>query len=169
MAKATGPLYGVHFRRRREGKTDYSKRLALIKSGKHRLVVRKTNKFILAQITSWSEKGDLTLASVTSKALDAFGFAGKSNTPSAYLTGLLCGIKAKAKGVGEIVLDVGLHSPTKGSLLFAVVKGASDSGLKVNFGQEKMPSEERMSGKHLKAELQEKFSQAKQKIMNAKV
>ncbi len=165
MAKATGPLYGVHFRRRREGKTDYAKRLALLKSGKPRLVVRKTNRFIAAQITAWGEAGDNTLASVTSKALAAFGFNGKANTPSAYLTGLLCGVKAKAKGVSEIVLDTGLHSPTKGSVLFAVLKGAVDAGLKANFGEEKMPSEERTSGKHLSAEVEQKFAQAKQKIL----
>ncbi|MEM4255299.1 MAG: 50S ribosomal protein L18 [Candidatus Norongarragalinales archaeon] len=163
MARATGPLYSVHFKRRREGKTDYAKRLAFVKSGKPRLVVRKTNRFIIAQITSWGEKGDSTLASVTSKALNAFGFNGKANTPSAYLTGLLCGVKAKAKGVGEIVLDVGLHSPTKGSVVFAVLKGAVDAGLKANFGQEKMPSEERLSGKHLGSDAQ--FAQAKQKIL----
>src|SRR3989344_7695497 len=109
MSKATGPLYVVHFKRRREGKTDYAKRLALLKSGKPRLVVRKTNRFVIVQVISWTEKGDQTVACATSKALGNFGFQGKSNSPSAYLTGLLCGVKAKAKGVGEIVLDVGLQ------------------------------------------------------------
>jgi len=165
MAKATGPLYSVHFRRRREGKTDYGKRLALIKSNTPRLVVRKTNRFIIAQVTSWGENGDSTIASATSKALGAFGFAGKANTPSAYLTGLLCGVKAKAKGVSEIVLDAGLHSPTKGSVIFAVLKGAVDAGLKANFGEGKMPSQERISGKHLNAEAEQKFAAAKQKIL----
>src|SRR3989344_5720015 len=147
MAKATGPLYSVNFRRRGEGKTGYGKGLAPIKSNKPPLEERKTNLFIIAQIASWGENGDSTIASATSKALGAFVFAGKANTPSAYLTGLLCGVKAKAKGVIEIVLDAGLHSPTKGSVIFAVLKGAVDAGLKANFGEGKMPSQERISGK----------------------
>ena len=168
MAKATGPLYSVHFRRRREGKTDYGRRLALLKSRLPRLVVRKTNRYLIAQIVAWGEKGDTTLASATSKALEAFGFAGKANTPSAYLTGLLCGTKAKAKGVGEIVFDAGMHAPTKGSVVFAVLKGAVDAGLKASFGEEKMPSDVRMSGTHLGAEMEQKFALAKQKILAGK-
>src|SRR3989344_192865 len=113
MAKATGPLYSVHFRRRREGKTDYGKRLALIKSNKPRLVVRKTNRFIIAQVTSWGENGDSTIASATSKALGAFCFAGKANTPSAYLTGLLCEAKPKARGVTKLVLTLACIRPPK--------------------------------------------------------
>jgi large subunit ribosomal protein L18 len=45
-----GPRYRVPWRRRREGKTNYYKRLKLIRSGKPRLVVRRTNKYIIAQI-----------------------------------------------------------------------------------------------------------------------
>ena len=37
------PTYNVSFRRRLEGKTNYQKRLALMKSGKAKLVVRKSN------------------------------------------------------------------------------------------------------------------------------
>ena len=141
MSKATGPLYVVHFKRRREGKTDYAKRLALLKSGKPRLVVRKTNRFVIVQVISWTEKGDQTVACATSKALGNFGFQGKSNSPSAYLTGLLCGVKAKAKGVGEIVLDVGLQTPSKGSIVFAALKGAVDAGLQANFDEKGKMSE----------------------------
>lgn len=163
MAKATGPLYSVHFRRRREGKTDYSKRLALLKSGKPRLVVRKTNRFILAQVTSTGEKGDLTITSVSSRDLKKFGFDGKSNTPSAYLTGLLCAVKAMEKKVSEVVFDAGLHTPSKGSVVFATLKGAVDGGLKANFGEEKMPSADRTEGKHLQAK---GFAEAKAKILS---
>ena len=47
---ADSPIYKVSFRRRREKKTDYAKRLALVKSGKFRLVVRKSNSDTYAQI-----------------------------------------------------------------------------------------------------------------------
>ncbi len=89
MTQAKGPLYQVHFRRRREGRTDYQKRLALLKSHKPRLVVRKTLRTVIAQVVKFSEKGDTVLASADSRMLSEFGYAGKRNTPSAYLTGLL--------------------------------------------------------------------------------
>ena len=43
MGKATGPTYTVPFKRRRENLTNYAKRLALLKSMKPRMVVRKSN------------------------------------------------------------------------------------------------------------------------------
>lgn len=164
MAKATGPLYDVHFRRRSEGRTDYSKRLALLKGNKTRLVVRKTNRYILVQAVNWGEQGDVAVTSATSRELKKFGFDGKSNTPSAYLTGFLCGVKAKAKGVGDVVFDMGLYTPSKGSVVYAALKGAVDAGLKANFGAEKMPSADRVEGKHLKGADAGKFAEAKSKI-----
>ena len=165
MAKATGPLYVVHFKRRREGKTNYSRRLGLLKSGTPRLVVRKTNRYLLVQVVSWKEAGDETIASVSSKALSEFGFNGKCNTPSAYLAGLLVGIKAKAKGVSEIVLDAGLQTPSKGSVIFAALKGAVDAGLKSNFSEEILPSADRLQGKHLPKPSAD-FEGVKQKILS---
>ena len=164
MAKATGPLYVVHFKRRREGKTNYNKRLGLLKSGIPRLVVRKTNRYLLVQVVSWNEKGDETVASVSSKALGQFGFQGKCNTPSAYLTGLLCGARAKAKGINEIILDAGLQTPSKGSVIFAALKGAVDAGLKSGFSEEILPSADRLQGKHLQKQAGD-FEAVKQKII----
>ncbi len=165
MSKASGPLYVVHFRRRREGVTDFARRVALLKSGEPRLVVRKTNKFVVVQVTKLGEKGDATVASATSRQLAKHGFAGKANTPSAYLTGLLVGKLAKAKGVSKCVADFGRHTATKGSLLYAAVQGALDAGLQVPLGEGVAPSRERIDGKHLKNA--SGFEQAKQKIMAA--
>ena len=39
----SGPTYKVAFKRRREQKTDYKKRLAVLKSKKDRVVLRVTN------------------------------------------------------------------------------------------------------------------------------
>ena len=162
MSKATGPLYAVHFKRRRLGKTDYAKRLALLKSGQPRLVVRKTNRGLICHVVEYSEQGDRTTALTTSRELFKHGWTPKRNTPTAYLTGLLAGVKAREKGVKEIVLDVGLHPATKGSIVFACLKGALDAGLQSDYGEEKMPSEDRIAGKHLNAE---GFEQAKEKII----
>ncbi|MFQ5406551.1 MAG: 50S ribosomal protein L18 [Candidatus Micrarchaeia archaeon] len=162
MSKATGPTYQVHFRRRRQGKTNYAKRLALLKSGKPRMVVRKTNKYVIVQFANTNAKGDRGLAATTSKALSKYGFDGKCNTPSAYLTGMLCAKKAAKKGVSEFVADLGLHTASKGNLIFAAVKGAVDAGLKTSLDENKTPNDERITGKHLN--LSDKFQNAKQKI-----
>lgn len=166
MTKAKGPLYITHFRRRREGRTDYVKRLALLKGGKTRMVVRKTNKYIIIHFTSTGEKGDVTLFTVTSKGLNKFGFEGKCNSPSAYLTGLWAGKIALKKGINEFLLDIGLHTSSKGSIVFAALKGAIDAGLKTNYSQEILPSEERICGNHLNKEVSKKFEEAKKKILS---
>ncbi len=155
-------MYSVHFKRRRNGRTDYAKRIKLLKSRKPRLVVRKTLRGVICQVVCFGEKGDETVASAHSKTLQKIGFKPKRNTPTAYLTGLKAGKAAKEKGVKEIVLDVGLHPATKGSILFACLKGAADAGLETAYGKEKMPSEERIAGKHLQTE---GFEEAKKKIL----
>ena len=60
---AHGAKYRVPFRRRREGKTDYRKRLKLLLSRKPRLVVRKSLNNIIAQIVEYDEKGDRVVVS----------------------------------------------------------------------------------------------------------
>ena len=163
---AHGPRYRVPFRRRREGKTNYHKRLALLKSGKPRLVVRKTLNHHVAQIVVYDPKGDKTLVSAhTRELMRDFGWKGHcGNTPSAYLLGLLIGYKALEKGISEAILDIGLHPPTKGSSIFAILKGAVDAGLNVSHSEEIYPSEDRIRGetiaeyaKMLKEEDEEKY------------
>ena len=68
--------------------------------------------------------------------------------PSAYLTGLLCGLRAKKVGVTKAVLDIGLIPPTKGSRLFATLSGVLDAGLEVPHGEEKLVKE-RTNGVHI--------------------
>ncbi|MEM1551266.1 MAG: 50S ribosomal protein L18 [Candidatus Bathyarchaeia archaeon] len=149
MAKSS--RYSVPYRRRREGKTDYRKRKALILSKKPRLVVRGTLKNIIAQIVAAKPHGDEVLVSAHSRELlKSYGWkAPRGNLPAAYLTGLLCGLKAKAKGIEEAVLDIGLHSPTKGARVFAALKGVLDAGLIVPHGEGKLPDENRIQGVHI--------------------
>ncbi|MDP3742678.1 MAG: 50S ribosomal protein L18 [Candidatus Micrarchaeota archaeon] len=165
MTKAKGPLFDVHFRRRRQGRTNYVKRLALLKSGLPRLVVRKLNKGVLVQLIQYSMTGDQTICQASSRDLEAFGFVGKRNVPSAYLTGFLLGKKAVAKGVTEVVADFGLHTVSKGGILFATVKGAIDAGIKTKLGEEMLPSQQRITGKHINTDI----SQALEKISTGAV
>jgi large subunit ribosomal protein L18 len=143
--------YCVPFRRRREGKTNYRARRALVLSGKPRLVIRNTLKNITAQIIVAKPHGDEALASAHSRELTKnYGWkAPRGNIPAAYLTGLLCGLKAKHKGITEAILDIGLHSPSKGARVFAALKGVLDAGVYVPHSEEKLPDEKRIEGIHI--------------------
>ena len=66
---SSGPRYRLKPRRRREGKTDYRRRLALLKSGKTRIVVRRSLKQIQVQFINYAEQGDKILISSTSSDL----------------------------------------------------------------------------------------------------
>jgi len=144
--------YKVKFRRRREGKTNYDKRIDLIKSKLPRMVVRISNKNVLCQIIEYSEKGDKVLCSAHSNELKKFEWnGGKSNTPASYLVGLLCGAKGKKTGIKKMVLDIGLKTPVHGSKVFAALKGAIDAGIELPFNESALPSNERILGKHIQS------------------
>ncbi|MEM2105618.1 MAG: 50S ribosomal protein L18 [Candidatus Bathyarchaeia archaeon] len=147
---AKGSNYCVPFRRRREGKTDYRKRKALIISGKPRLVIRPSLKNVIAQVIVAEPEGDKVLVSAHSRELEEFGWkAPRGNIPAAYLTGLLCGLRAKSNGVEEAILDIGLNSPSKGARVFAALKGFLDAKVEAPHSEEKLPDEKRISGEHI--------------------
>lgn len=142
--------YCVPYRRRREGKTNYRKRKALIVSGKPRLVVRGSLKNIIAQIIVAKPHGDEVIVSAHSRELIKYGWrAPRGNVPAAYLTGFLCALKAKSMGVKEALLDIGLHTPSKGSRVFAALKGAIDAGLTIPHSEEILPDDSRVVGEHI--------------------
>jgi len=145
-----GSNYRVKLRRRREGKTDYQARKALVISRKPRLVTRFSLKNVTVQIVVAKLHGDEVLAAANSRELvKTYGWkAPTGNVPAAYLTGLLCGLKAKAKDVEEAILDIGLISPTKGSKIFAALSGVLDAGVDVPHSEEKIVKE-RMKGEHI--------------------
>jgi len=119
-------------RRRREVRTDYHQRLRLLKSGKPRLVARKSNNHVTAQLVVTGPHGDETVASATSEDLSEYGWeAPTGNLPSAYLTGILAGQRAVEAGFEEAVLDIGLNTATQGSKVFAIQEGAIDAGLDI--------------------------------------
>jgi large subunit ribosomal protein L18 len=147
---ADSPRYALPYRRRREGKTDYKLRRALVKSGKPRAVVRLTNQYVTVQITDATITGDLVRAAASSKELPSLGWKGAlGNLPAAYLTGALAARRATAKGIKEAILDIGLKGATKGSKLFATLKGLADAGLTVPHSPERLPSMERIGGSHI--------------------
>ncbi|WP_415381420.1 50S ribosomal protein L18 [Halosimplex sp. TS25] len=147
---ATGPRYTVPMRRRREARTDYHQRLRLLKSGKPRLVARKSNKHVTAQLIITGPNGDETAASAHSSDLEEYGWEGPTgNMPAAYLTGILAGLRAKEAGLDEAVLDIGLNSPTPGSKVFAVQEGAIDAGLEIPHNDSVLADWSRTRGEHI--------------------
>jgi len=96
-SKAYFKRYQVQFRRRREGKTDYQARKALIvqdknkyNSPKYRLIVRFTNRDVIAQLAFSKLVGDRVVAAAYSHELPRYGLkVGLTNYAAAYATGLL--------------------------------------------------------------------------------
>ncbi|MBI5390775.1 50S ribosomal protein L18 [Candidatus Woesearchaeota archaeon] len=154
----------VPFRRRREGKTDYRVRFALLKSGKTRLVVRKTLHQIIIQFIDYQEKGDVVKSATSSKHLKSYGWTLGPNTPTAYLTGFLAAKQAKKKNIGEAILDLGMQPPIKGSNVYAALEGVIDGGVSVPASEEIFPPEERVQGKHLAENTPTQFQKTKQAI-----
>ena len=143
--------YNAPYRRRREGKTDYAARKALVLSGKPRIVIRGSVKNMTAQIIVAKPEGDIVLVSAHSRELpEKYGWKGPgTNLTAAYLVGFLCGSRAKAQGTAEAIADIGLHSPSKGARVFAALKGAADGGVNVPHSKEKLPSDDRIKGEHI--------------------
>jgi large subunit ribosomal protein L18 len=113
-------------------------------------VIRKTNTKVIVQLINATVTGDITEASALSSELAGYGWAASSNNlPSAYLTGLLAGLRAKSRGVDIAVLDLGLIPPVKGSKVYAALKGVIDAGLDVPHDPEILPDEDRLTGKHI--------------------
>merc|ERR1712080_778740 len=152
--------YQVKYARRRAGKTDYYARKRLITQAKnkynapkYRLVIRFTNRDIVAQIVTSEITGDKVFVS-------AYAIThGLTNWAAAYCVGLLVARRALVKlgldkaftGVEEAdgeftetepaevdgeerrpfkcYLDVGLVRTSTGARVFGAMKGASDGGI----------------------------------------
>ncbi len=142
----------VAFRRKREGKTDYKKRLALLKGSKPRVVIRRSQKQVIAQVVAYKPAGDTVLVGTTSKELNKLGWKGAlNNLPAGYLTGYLLAKKAAQKKIKDCVLDVGQQTSIKGCSVYAVLKGLVDGGLNIPHSPEVFPQDERIRGTHIAA------------------
>jgi large subunit ribosomal protein L18 len=151
-------------KRRRQGKTNYTKRLILLKGNFQRLVVRKSNKYITLQIVESSHAQDKIISSVNTKELLKQGWPEKKtgslkSLAASYLGGLLLGKKIKELNP-QIILDSGLIPNTVGSRVYSAVKGLSDSGIKINFKKEIVPSEEKIKSNY------EFFEEIKNKLIS---
>ena len=138
--------YTVQFKRKRNQKTNYKKRLKYLKSEKTRIFVRSSTNNILIQAINFNESGDKILASGSAKDLKKLGWNYHSgNLPSAYLTGLYFGIKNK-EIIKEGIIDLGLKSITRGDRISATIKGLVDSKLSIPHSDKLLPTEEKING-----------------------
>lgn len=156
-------------RRRKERKTDYLKRLKLLKGGKPRLVFRKSNKYFICQFVESHESKDKVIFGISSKELLNYGWPEKflgslKSIPAAYLTGYLMGKKIKEKKLSKPVVDFGMNRVLYKTRIFGFLKGLIDSGIDVSCKEEAFPEEERISGKNLKEDFTKKFEEVKKKI-----
>ena len=157
----------VPFRRKREGKTNYPRRMKILISSKLRLAVRFTGTKIIAQLIEFQPTGDKVLVAVDSSVLKKMGwnYSGK-NFPAAYLTGLLIGKKSMAAGHTSAIFDVGQRTPLKGGKVCSFFKGVLDSGLDIPCDPSIFPSEERIRGVSISSNLSAKESQFTQYLKN---
>ena len=159
----------IQKRRRRENKTDYSKRLKLLKSEKPRLVFRRTNLYIISQYVESIEAQDKIVFGITSKKLLNYGwpenFKGSlKSIPAAYLTGYLTAKKILKEKLKTPIIDFGMLRTNHKTKVFAYLKGLIDAGIEISCKEEAFPDEEAIEGKHLKEDFTKSFNEIKSKI-----
>ena len=142
-------------RRRHEGKTDYKARFFLLKSGKPRVVFRKTNKYLQAQVVISEIAKDKVIVTVSTKDLIKYGWPEKmsgslKSLPAAYLMGILLAKKTK---ITSGVLDIGLLSHVPKSRIYAFVKGMKEAGFEIPVKEDVLPDDEMMNRKEDTAKL----------------
>jgi large subunit ribosomal protein L18 len=154
-------------RRRLERKTDYGKRLKLLKAGTPRVVVRKSNRYILAEYVTSREAQDKVELTLTSKKLLGYGWPKEAegslkSTPAAYFTGLLMGKTILKEKKETPIIDLGMTRIIHKSRLFGFIKGMVDAGIKIKHDAKTFPEKDRLEGKHLTHKI--KFEDIKSKI-----
>ncbi len=161
---------GIPYKRKLQGKTDYAKRLNLLKSGKTRLVIRRSLKNVYIQFVEFNPDGDKVLSSTSSAELQKeYGLKGSlKNTPSSYLTGLLAGKKATKLKIKEVIPDLGIRKPHAGGAVFAALKGVIDAGIAMPHGEASeegsiFPTGERIKGQHIK--IKQNYEEIRNKIL----
>lgn len=161
----------VPYRRKREAKTDYHKRIKLLASRKPRVAIRFTNQKIIGQIIEFSPIGDLVKVAVSSDLLKKQHWtASGKNVPAAYLTGLLLAKKAAAAGITKAILDTGFKQPELKGKIYAFLKGALDGGLDIPHSDESIfPKQDKIEGQHLKNNLREMFMAVKERISGKEI
>ncbi len=142
-------------KRKKEHKTDYLKRINLLKSGIPRIVFRKTNKYVISQYVESKEARDKILIGLNSKELLKYGWPKEAtgslkSLSASYLTGYLMGKNILKQKLKQPILDIGMIRSLYKNKIYAFLKGLIDSGIEINCKEEAFPDESRIKGTHMK-------------------
>jgi len=138
------------------------------------MVIRLTNKDVIAQIVYSKIRGDITFCAAYAHELKNYGVtAGTTNYAACYATGLLLarrvlsklGLASKYEGAKDIkgytapneipdegprpfkaILDVGLFRTTTGARVIGAMKGAVDGGLNIPHNAKRFPGWDKEKG-----------------------
>ena len=135
-------------RRRLEKRTDYKSRLALLKSEVPRLVVRKSNRYVILEIVSSSLSQDKIEVYFNSKSLLDKGWPKElkgslKSLPASYLSGLALAKLAKSK-FKQLILDMGMYRNVPKSRIYACLAGVIAGGIDIAHKPEILPTEQEL-------------------------
>ena len=140
---AHGKNQRLRYKRRRNGETDYRRRMRMLRGGSTRAVVRVTNTQTICQLVDYTNDGDKVSISIDGKTLvDKFGWpldASRKSIPASYIAGFAMAKAAMAAGHDEAILDIGLAASTPGNRVFAAMKGMVDAGLEIPHNEDVLP------------------------------
>lgn len=159
----------IQKRRRREHKTDYLKRIKLLKSGSPRIVFRKTNRYVIAQYVETKEAQDRVVFGMNSKKLIDYGWPKElknslKSIPATYLLGVVVGKKIIKEKLKAPILDLGMQRAIHKTRIYAFLKGIVDSGIEIKHKKSIFPDEEKIKGKNLKKDFSKTFDKIKSKV-----
>ena len=154
-------------RRRKENKTDYLKRLKLLKGEKPRIVFRKTNRYIISEYIVSEEAQDKVIFGFDSRKLNEYGWPKEAHgslksISASYLMGYLIGKTILKQKLENPILDTGMNRVLHKNKIYAFIKGMIDSGIKIECKKEFFPEESRIKGEHMKNKVP--FDEIKLKI-----
>ena len=167
---AHGKRQRLRFKRRRSGRTDYRRRLRMLRGGAPRAVVRVSNTQVTCQLVEFGMGGDSIVASVNGKTLAKHGWpaeASRKSVPACYIAGYALAKSAIAAGHDSAILDIGLASSSPGGRVFAALKGMVDAGLDVPHGADVLPDDDRINGTHIDDSIAAAVESAKKAIEGA--
>ena len=167
---AHGKRQRLRFKRRRSGRTDYRRRLRMLRGGAPRAVVRVSNTQVTCQLVEFGMGGDSIVASVNGNTLVKHGWpagASRKSVPACYVAGYALAKSAIAAGHDSAILDIGLASSSPGGRVFAALRGMVDAGLDVPHGADVLPDDDRINGTHIDDSIAAAVESAKKAIEGA--
>ena len=156
----------VDKRRRREHKTDYGKRIKILKGNVPRIIFRKSNKYVIAQYVSSKEAQDKVEFGMSSKDLLKHGWPEENqgslkSLSASYLLGLLMGKKIVKESLETPIVDFGMQRVLHKTKTYAFLNGLVNAGVKIKYDEKFFPEEDRIKGKHMKKDISSSFEQLK--------